>query len=1733
MSETIASGRIEVNLDDRSALAGLDRIEAEYERTMKKIDAMEAEAEVGIDKSEFDRDAAAVAATLKKLDGKQATIDVRAKIDELKKDLKQAEAVVKSYDERIEKAQNNRSKGALRARRNAAQAEVEMRKEGLAQQKEALAAQKRTNAELTIQEQRIAAIQRREDKRAKAMAAEDRRRASADKARNALMDKAERLMDRAETKREQIATRRARDEAQQKAALQREMDAVPKLQRRYVELAATIDKLNQQRRKSRDEKSQILYTAKIDEVLADREQIKKRLKDLDIDPIDVGVRLTPGNDFGTSMRQAIGDGYRRGGLARVAINSGILIGGSMADGIVGGVKRNLRPGKIAGDIGDFFIRAGNALGNLSVRIGPFTATIKQAIVGLSLLGPILVDIIGAAGALVGVMGSAVVGVGALTAGFLGGAIPALFGFGFVIKDVAQEFTAAKKATKAYNDAVMKNGEGSDQAKKKMKELKTVMGNVSETTAKQFVNAQKLGSAWDKATKTGRASVWKGIGEALQTASDIMPQFAKRTNEGLGIAEKGISRMMKAVRSKEGKGLLDNLMGNFNSSLGPILSGLGNLVGYLGRVASVASDSMPGIARSFDKWSESLLRTSDNTDSLRERVNKTIQSAKDVGRFFMAAGRLAKAFFGGGVTAGQSFVNTMTNAMNRWTMFLNSADGQNKLGNFFKEAVAGAQAFWSFLQPIITTFVRWAALLSPVARGFFEIAGGAAQLTAAFIRLTGLQGPLSALLMTLGVLWGVSRIAGATRAVIGFTRALLGLSVAQKASAVAAATGPGALVMGAPRAASDVDKLAKSGSKATRALSGLGFATLGLANPLVGLGIVAGVAGFGLYKFITRTRDYEKAQMSAQEATKAFGSAASAMTPIQNQLAQSYLNTKSASLQVSAAEKEVNRLRKAGMTNTDEYSQAVLNLRQAELGLIQSKESLKAANVQETQAYRTMNNEANKALAQRNKQVDDLGKRGNTEGLFKRMSAEAKESGKSLKQVLKDADYLASGQKQRIQEYSDALGARERAERRVNRAVELSFLATLNHSRAMRGLSALTQNTAGHFARLAKLGGKNIAQKVAVKFTDSGDAARVARSASATLKSGVPSKLVTKIVADSKSAEDAVKRLQLARLTPKRLEIIERGGKAAVAMLERIIGRRLTRKEQNIAQQGGARVLEMLGQIIGRRINPKTLAISQRGGFEALGTLNAINAFRIAPKSFTVTEIRNIVETGGGVSKKPPPGSGIKTGKAKGSPGNTPGVALIGEGAADEWQVDTRTGEARKTNGPEITRLRPEDAIIPTEPKYRQRGKAILKSVAKDLGLDMFAGGKKPAKKPAAKNPNANPDFGSMTAEGFKPKVTVTRNRVFKPSKKNKKPYTARRGWSEYIEGLHTQQGYWEREVSIRESQVKEPANMVIETGTQDVKDPTTGEITKVPVYAANPEIESSYKPALAAVLDAMRNLMTIIVELVRAIPQALSANQAESGYHKQAKDKLDDQITRQNRRVKNSKGKQRDKHERELDRLKERRDKHIEARKELTDSEKTLKSDFVEAGFDQREATIAKNNLQTEHDTASGEAAAEAVKQTAAALPSLGGAGGGGSSGADAGPSLREQEAMADSERANVLREFGGNMLSILGTRPTGSGPAGSGPGAVNPAGIGGVAGAGVMLDSGGARSASGASFAGGNAAEGAVSSGAGVSAPVGATTEPMRTENKTVNIVNNFQQPPPEPHTFVQGMEFEAAGSF
>jgi hypothetical protein len=472
--------------------------------------------------------------------------------------------------------------------------------------------------------------------------------------------------------------------------------------------------------------------------------------------------------------------------------------------------------------------------------------------------------------------------------------------------------------------------------------------------------------------------------------------------------------------------------------------------------------------------------------------------------------------------------------------------------------------------------------------------------------------------------------------------------------------------------------------------------------------------------------------------------------------------------------------------------------------------------------------------------------------------------------------------------------------------------------------------------------------------------------------------------------------------------------------------------------------------------------------------------------------------------------------------------------------------------PTLMNLTPTQAVIPTEPLYRDRGRSIFQQIARDLGISRFARGK-PHGGGGGGGGGGHPsvpslgDTGSFDGAAFSPTANIdAREPVFKPSKKKKKIYKAQRGWSAYVQNLTDQQGYWEREVSIRESQVREPDEMTVRAPELDkiVVDPITGEQTTIEMFKPNPLIESEYKPDLQNVMKAMDQLMKIITELVRAIPEALAAANQEIAFREGAIKDLNKKIKKEQKK-KFGKGKQQQqaqqKSQRDISNWQNTISEHRSVIDTLTGDKRTLGEGRVDAGFDFREAQIAKGELQTEYNTVSEQAQADATEQS---TPSSGGSGGGSGSG---GISYGQQASLADTEKASVLREFGGNFKPNIG--PSSASAAfgdsargaavgaiaavagGAVAGAVNSAigGSGGsIAGAGVAdLRAAGAAIASGS--AAGKAVAGGGSGGGGVSGGgSGATVD----NSKVVNVNNVFATVPPDPHTFAKGVEFEVGAA-
>ncbi len=1850
MTERVASGEIHIGIDN-AASAGLRKVEAEFEKTMASIAR------------------------------KEATANITANTKDLDKEI----ALAKAKLEELEDAHVNLSgaqKGASTKRINALKKELEAQQKNLKVEKERLEWAKRSNEQHAFTEQRLAAEAKLHKELQRVRERADREHAKA------LRDQ-ERLMDRNER-----ARNREMDAAQRQAiAVEKERNSVAKLDRQYMALQERLEKLAEIRRKARgDERATFKVDVEERMALAEMERLRREVWAIaHRDPISLPVKPELGARWATVLRREFDAvASEEGVLGRAVFQTGRRVGRLFGARIAAGTRDTLDRGlsnvlldagtAASARFGQALLRGvsrvGHAAGRLSdmtIRLGPFTTSIKSAVAGLSLLAPVLIDITGALGAFIGSAGAAVAGASALGIGIAGGAIPAFIGMGIVIKKVAGEFADVMKAQKAYDDAIQKGN--TDLAKDKMKEMQAIMGNVSKETVRQIGHASKLSDAWNKATQPARAAVFTTIGEGIKTASDLMPMFAKNTNEAMEEASTGVNKWMEALRSSEGRAVLDTMMDNFTRSLGPALDGMGNLLGYLGRVGAIASDHLPDLARTFRDWAEGL--NSVSTDDLEDKVDGVVESAKNMGRFFLEAGRLVKTFFGAGVEAGDSFVETMTNAMRTWREGFQTEKGHDDLTDFFHESVEGAKAFWNALVPVVSSFTRWAQLMAPWARHFFDAAAAVGELVSEFLDLTGLRSPIAALVTTLGTLWAIGKISTATMAVANFVRALGGLGRAQAGIAGAARGGaipayliPAGAVAGVDRATGSVTKLGRAGTIASRGLSGIGAALTGWGNPWVGAAILGGGLAFALSKVIDTTDDWEESMAASDEAARKADASARRLAESYGPLAQQATAVKDANRTVAEAQREVNRLLDDGKRGTDEYRTAVQRLNDEILARDQAQaqqsRDLRKQNRTLVQNLEDFTTQLHEAKEQRDQVADEPvslmdsdqiaedvdafeDSMMTVEEAFKIVKTEAKDSGQTLEKYLAGLD-INEEFKDRLLGYGDALGKIGDAER----GLKGQAFAVANIAREFKGMYPMAEKAALAVDYLNRKLGAKKTQQISLKFRGAEDATRVAQSAARSLRAGVPKSVTTRLVANSSNADAAVRALQRAQLTPKRLEIIETGGKEAIRVLEDIMGRKLTKQELKIVENGGDHVLDKLRDIEG---NAKSLPTAETvAEIKGDGTVKSV-LLGIAKAALGMPTAHADVTTNGDVAKDVL--DSIKTAQdaidrainiavnvtgdtipaqarqASGRRSSTAQHAIVGEGSdwkgAREHVVNTRTGRVTTVDQTTPMMLEPTDAVIPTEPKYRDRGRSIfneitrgkqvlaassaMSAVAKDLGIGTFAAGVDPvygdqipsgdyvkshpqvrkalnaidlmsaggefpkARQVWNKLPRSTrwryqsrmqavlprgwaldettqklvhvgtayakgklptlPNYGGTQPNtGFSPEAIGDRTPTFNPVKKKNLNFKAKTNniWAGYIKNLQQQQGYWEREVSIKESEVKPPEDFVIRGPDKQIGTNPDGTPITVETYEPNPQI-NAYKAQLQEVLNAMDQLIRIIVELVRAIPQAIAANQWEvaertkllspKGALKTAlKNQTDKKPKNQNQKF--------------IGKLKDDIAKHEQAKQDLLEDQGLLKEAQVEGGFAFREAKIARADVQEEYNTAWEDAEADAAEQNAQELENGGGGSGGGGGGSSVGGlSYGQQAALADTEKASVLREFGSNFSA----NPWGGGGAGMNA-LANVAQAAGAGASEALTSAGGTQArtdsmsgaavldtrAAGVAVGSAQAAAGAISGATQAAAGASAAPAPQPAPTNNVTVNNTFATVPPDPHTFARGVEFEIA---
>lgn len=1258
----IARGDINIDLNQGEALSGLAKLDSEFDATLHRISGMRAEAQVGLNTDRFD-------AQVDKAESKLASINRAEARAELKANSEQIDAAIDRVKAKLAELKRERAEAVVGA--NIADADrkikdVELKLTRLASRKAEVKVEVREGQRTLDQLDRMAKFQ---DQRNRAIS-------DTEKAVNSLAD-AER--------------RSGLNMAQQEVH-------ILNLKKQYADLTDEAEKLAKKTAYGREAKIKLSLAS--DKVVAELETKKRELEVLgEIPPVHIKVDTD----------------------------------GSLLD------RAKLQ-------LADFFnkVRGGfDSIGSTRINLGPITASLRGLLIGAAALAPIITSLGGGIVALAGSITTSLAGAAAIGGGLFIGLAGNLVGVVSAIKPAIQGFSEARAATQAYSVAVNKYGDESKQAKKAQEEMNSVLKSVPATSRDAAVGLADISDKWHKLTgDTANRDFGAVIINAVKTAKALLPGFASDTNQTLDIVRGHIDSVFAHLRQPgESKGL-QQLGSDANKFLGPALSGLERFgAGFL-HIGEAGARIFGGpLGEDIKHIGEGFEHATQPGAKLDGTITRLGHDASDLFHFLGAAGSLLATVLNGASSAGDRLTNSMTGALKGWNSFLKTERGQQDMSKFFERSVTDVKELAHALFPLVAAFVQWSSLLAPFTSGLLKGVSYISRLVAGFVKLTGLAGPLGALGATLGAAFAVGKIGTFVNYLVRAVSLVKELGAVGTIGKVLSG-GFGNLLKLPDLSAAGTGIGESAASTMEAAAAGIGESIGAAASAAMDAGAVTAGAEAGVARTVVPAGEgaagaagLESAAAGAGAASSAIGGLAESLGGVSTALVGAgglavllglhFLHSaehmtdfketlKALQPQLSANENNANRLANATRGLDESNAEAGSSFRQSTVNLHALKDALdntKTGTRQHTEAEISYNNalrENVKLGEQWNSQKKE------TQEVSDRTVTGLKENLKALKETeavqrnnISNAKALGNTDAQK----RDEKALYELQQRRtltigaLNEALDRQASVNARLARSFAGLPALTAastESLGKLARTAGAAGQAIAKAVAVKYTSSADVSNVSSEARKALGGGVSSTAILHVLADTSSAKQAIESLRAAANVTKHLDIIERGGPAAVAMLAKIAGVHLSKKDVAILQHGGEAAIGVALRLIGAigKIQPKTVALAAHvfGTSDVNALVAAINGVHSVTATVrTVTENVTKFLSLGGAPKRAEGGPVLPAEKTYGGQYSQP-TLLVGEESRPEY-------------------------VIATNPAYRDNNIVYLKEAAAALGIDMAAKGK--------------------------------------------------------------------------------------------------------------------------------------------------------------------------------------------------------------------------------------------------------------------------------------------------------------------------------------------------------------------------------------------------------------------------
>ena len=553
-----------------------------------------------------------------------------------------------------------------------------------------------------------------------------------------------------------------------------------------------------------------------------------------------------------------------------------------------------------------------SLGSIRIQMGFLSGTLRQVATGFTVLGPVVFALGGQIAALVGVLGTGLLGALSVGGAFASGFALSLGGIIAIAKPLVGELTDAKKASDAYGDAVRKYGKGSTEAATAQEKLNQTLKDVSPEARKAFASIGTMGDRWNKLTEdAGRKSFFDLIGSGVRAANALMPMFARESVATFDVATAAAQKWTDAFSSSGARDGISQIMTGFREALPELNSGFLALGTAFGRISVSASKLLPMLTSGFSDWADKAMMGTSN--GLDQRIERLVDHMRQVGQFAQSAGGMLATFFNAGANEGASLLSTLTQIFDRWNTWMSSAAGQSSLASFFSQANQLGSAFVGVLASMGVALFEFSQAFAPLSAGFIQVIGFTSQLVAAVMSFSGARAAITGL----GAALATAFVAGK---VVAFVSVLRGIPVAIGAIVAAARAGSLALLFTTP----------------------LGPA-LALAAAVVGVGVAIGT-------LISSGSSAVSTMDNLASSTESANNALNDIADAEMSSMEAKLQLRTATAALSAANKSYNQHIKDGTENTKAGKAALDAVNRAYLDRKRAVQDMKAADKQAANAW---------------------------------------------------------------------------------------------------------------------------------------------------------------------------------------------------------------------------------------------------------------------------------------------------------------------------------------------------------------------------------------------------------------------------------------------------------------------------------------------------------------------------------------------------------------------------------------------------------------------------------------------------------------------------------------------------------------------------------------------------------------------------------------------------------------